>query len=148
MRSTLRPVPSAPSIPDGRARLRAVAELLEAATHDWPTGVLVYVALDGEELELGLRELDPAVHPTVELAGLVAEPRWWALCLVCHGTARFLDAPGDRPERIVSTYAVARDGHEVSLLRRGHAVEELPGTAAGRIPDLLRHVLASPPPAT
>jgi hypothetical protein len=144
VRSALHPVPA---VPTARERLVAVAELLDRATHDWAGDVLVTVTLDGEEVELGVRELDPALHPTVELADLRADPSWWALCLVTHGQARFLDALDQPPERIVSTYAVDREGHEVSLLRRGAAVEELPGPALGRVPDLLRTILAMPPPA-
>jgi hypothetical protein len=110
--------------------------------------VLAHISVDGDELELGLRELDPDLHPTMELAGLVADPRWWALCLVTRGRAHLLDAPDAPSEPVVSTYAVDRAGHEVSLLRRGTEVEELTGPVVGRIPDLLRHILDAPAAAS
>jgi hypothetical protein len=136
-----------PVLPTARDRLLSIAELVDLAGPEHPDGIIVSVALEEDDVVLGVRRLDPTLHPTIELAGLVAEPSWWALCLCTHGRARFLDEPDRLPEAIVSTFAVDRCGTEVSLLRRGATVTELPGPALGRIPELLRSILGSPPPS-
>jgi hypothetical protein len=123
--------------------LAALAHVVEEAVHRDPAGTAVYVKREGEEIELGIRALDPELHPCLELRGLIAPDDWWAVGLVTHGTATFLDE--QRSERIVSSFFRSRDGDEVSLLRRGEDVQELPGRGEGRIPDLLRSALGRRP---
>jgi hypothetical protein len=124
-----------------------VAEVLDLSNVDEPGHLAMYVALTDEvgELEVGMRWLHPDLHPTVELAGLVAPRSWWAFGLSTTGRAHFLDEPDRAPERIVSTYVRERNGCEVSLLRRGSSVTELNGPAEGRIPDLVRSILGVTP---
>jgi hypothetical protein len=98
-----------------------------------------YVELDGREIVLGLRPFDE--HPTEVPWEADVQDSWWALVLTTRGRAHLLDAPDRGPEQILSTFARSRDGHEVSLLRRGDTLTELPGRAEGRIPDLLRRLL-------
>lgn len=130
--------------PSPRDRLSSIAVLLDESSARSDVDLHVYVTDDGRAFELGLRALDPRLHPCEELRGLVAAEDWWAVGLVLHGRLRFLDG-GDRgPEPIRSTYLVARDGTEVSLLRRGDEVTELAGPAEGRLPDLLRTMLGLP----
>jgi hypothetical protein len=126
-----------------RALLLAIARCAEEGSHANPGGTAFFVRRDGEEIELGVRALDPDLHPTLELRGFVAPDDWWAFGLVVHGTATFYEE--DRCERIVTTYFRSRDGDEVSLLRRGDDVQEMPEGCIGRIPDLLRSVLGSRP---
>jgi hypothetical protein len=123
--------------------LAALARILEEAVHSDPAGTAIFVRRFDSEIELGLRRLDPELHPCLELRGFVAPEDWWAFGLVTHGTATFLDE--DRSERIVSTHLRSRSGEEVSLLRRGDTVQELPGRGVGRIPDLVRSVLPLAP---
>jgi hypothetical protein len=123
--------------------LTAIAHGVEAAVHSEPQGTVVYAARVGDEVELGLRLLDPELHPCAELRGFEAPAHWWAMGLITHGTATFLEE--GRTERIVSTYFAARDGSEVSLLRRGDGVQELPGPAVGRVPELVREALGLHP---
>jgi hypothetical protein len=59
-----------------------------------------------------------------------------------HGTGHHLDEP--RRERAVTTFLVARTGEEVTLLRMGGAMSEVPETAHGTLPDLCRRVLGLP----
>lgn len=127
-----------------RERLASIARLLDAATTDECSDVLVHVIADPDDVVLGLRPLDPHRHPCEELRGMVAEPHWWAVGLVVHGRARFLDEPDRPPEPILSTYLVERGGHETSLLRRGDAVTETTERVEGRLPDLCRAMLGLP----
>jgi hypothetical protein len=129
----------AATTPTDSELLVALAHIVEEAVHSDPAGTAIFVRRTGGEIELGLRPLDPELHPCLELRGFVAPEDWWAFGLVAHGTATFLDE--DRSERIVSTHLRSRSGEEVSLLRRGDTVQELPGRGEGRIPDLLRSVL-------
>ena len=135
MRSATRPLPST------RDRLLSIAHVVDSASADLTGARIVSVELDGDDVVLGVRDLPAGVHPVGPLAGLVAPEQWWALCIVTHGRAHFLDEPDRAPEDIVSTFALARDGSEASLLRRGDDVMELPGPTTGRIPDLLRTIL-------
>ena len=133
-------MPTTAAVPD---LLTAIAHVVEEAVHPDPAGAIAYARLEGHEVELGLRPLDPDLHPCLELRGFVAPDDWWAFGIVTHGTATFLDE--QRRERIVSAFFRSRDGQEVSLLRRGGRVEELPGLAEGRVPDLVREALATRP---
>lgn len=124
-----------------RERLLSIAQVLDAASADAGLPIQAYVTEDGDDVELGVRLLQLGVHPCDELRGTVAPADWWAMGVVTFGRARFLDHPDLDPEPIQSTYLLARDGTEVSLLRRGRDVEQLHGPAQGRIPDLCRSIL-------
>jgi hypothetical protein len=124
--------------------LAAIAHVIEASVHAEPVGTVAYVRRLGDgELEVGLRLLDPELHPCAELRDFAAPADWWALGLVTHGTATFLDE--QRTERIVSAFFCSRDGREVSLLRRRGRVQELSGLAEGRVPELVREALGRHP---
>ena len=127
--------------------LTSIAHILDRSNHRPAGHLAMYVALlEGtDELELGHRWLHPDLHPTFELADLVAPASWWAFGLSTTGRAHFLDEPDRGPEPIVSTFVRERNGLEVSLLRRGASVTELSGPAEGRIPDLVRAILGPAP---
>jgi hypothetical protein len=122
-------------------RLTAVAHAAEQACLLSPDDVLVRVIAHQHEVELGLLPLDPDLHPCEELRGFVAPEEWWAVGLVVRGRAHLLDEPDRQPEPIVSTFFIERGGAEVSLLRRGNRVDEGPGRAEGRLPDLCRSMV-------
>ncbi len=94
----------------------------------------------GDEAVFGVRAF--ADHPTDALGGLVAPSRWWAFALCTRGQEHFPDGADQEPEPIFSTFARSRNGHEVSLLRRGQEVTRLHGPAEGRVPDLVRAILS------
>jgi hypothetical protein len=128
---------------DRRHLLEQVARTIAEAHHRAPaepsTHVAAFVELDGEEVVLGVRWFD--AHPAALPWADEVQDTWWALVLCTRGRAHFLDRPDVAPEPIASTFARSRDGHELSLLRRGGELTELPGRAEGRIPDLLRTLL-------
>jgi hypothetical protein len=125
-----------------RERLAAIARLVEEACARADGHTLVRIVADDHDVELGLLPLEG--HPCDELGSFVAPPEWWAVGLVTHGRARFLDQPDRPPEPIVSSYFLERSGHAVSFLRRGAEVTEPSEPLVGRIPDLCRSMLGLP----
>lgn len=126
--------------------LEAVARVIDAVPEDDPCHLAVYVAEPGDgaadDVELGLRPLPPGHHPFTELAGLQAPPSWSMFGLRVHGTGHHLQE--SRSERATTTFLVARTGEEITLLRMGGAVAEVPEAAQGTLPDLCRRVLGLP----
>lgn len=119
-----------------------LAHLIDDSHVDHPADVAFYVVHDPPEVLLGLKDLDPSVHPCISLDGFEAPEEWDAFGIRVHGTAHFLEEPGHPPAAIVSTFLVDREGTSASLLRRGDDVTELAGPALGRIPELCRSILA------
>lgn len=118
-----------------------LAHLIDDAHVDRVADVAFYIVNKPPDVVVGLKDLDPGVHPCRALAGFEAPPEWDAFGVRVHGRAHILDDPSEPPADIVSTYLVDRAGRSASLLRRGDEVTELPGPTLGRIPDLCRRVL-------
>jgi hypothetical protein len=136
--------------------LAAVAHLVDGDFAEADGHLLVHVAepdpaVDPSAagtIDLGVRALDPGVHPFGEVAGLVAPPEWTAFGVRVRGRAHQLDRPGARPERTAVTFLVDRLGREVSLQRTGADTRTIDSRAEGTIPDLCRRVLGlGTPPA-
>lgn len=125
-----------------RERLALIARVVEEGCADHEGHTLVRIIAAEHDLELGLLPIDG--HPCDELAGFVAPSEWWAIGLIAHDRARFLDRPDEPAEPIVSSYFVERGGAAVSLLRRGDVVTEVDEPMVGRIPDLCRGLLGLP----
>jgi hypothetical protein len=124
-----------------------VASLVDRATLDDPGHVLVHI--DGPvhpEVALGLKALDPGVHPFDVLAGFTAPESWTAFGIRARGRAHHLEDPRSPVERTAVTFLLDRHGQEASMMRVGDDVEELCGPATGTIPDLCRRVLGLPTP--
>lgn len=94
---------------------------------------------------LGLKPLDE--HPVDALRGFTAPDDWFAVGVASDGWAHSLE-PAARAarQRIRMIALVARDGSEVSAMRRyGHdELEFLPGRADGDLADTLRRALDLP----
>lgn len=144
----LRSRPSRCGPPD----VHTIASLVDDASLEEPGHLLIHVADEtATDFQLGLMPLDRETHPFGEVAGFTAPSDWSMFGMRVHGTARHLDSA--RPaETSVTTFLVHRSGAESSIIRRGAAVDALPGPASGTIPDLCRRVLGLPtdpaPPAT
>lgn len=145
MRSTVPPADLLPSL----------AEVIDEIDPGQPGHLLVHAAPDerhGGQLDLGVRPLDPDVHPFEALAGFTAPDGWWAFGVRVSGWAHHVDGPSARRVRSTTTFLVDRSGREASVLRRSTRREVLSGPAVGTIPDLCRRVLglptAPPPPST
>jgi hypothetical protein len=126
--------------------LERVAHVIDDAHQPDDVHLAAFVELDADDPEamvLGVRPFES--HPTEVDWSREVQDSWWALVLCVRGRAHFLDEPDRGAEPIVSTFARSRDGHEVSLLRRGEVVTVLPERAVGRIPDLLRSLLPADP---
>ncbi|MET0729381.1 MAG: hypothetical protein ABWZ76_13890 [Acidimicrobiales bacterium] len=135
-----------------RHPVEAIARLIDEHTFDDPGHLAIHVDSDeGEGETLGIRALEPGVHPFAALAGFVAPAEWSMFGLRVRGWAHPLGG-GQLAAASSTTFLLSRDGAEWSLLRRGRGVEELPGRAMGTIPDLCRRVLDLPtapaPPST
>ena len=131
------------STPSERRALLELITLDVASVHHRTTSPLLHLVAGVQpratDVELGFLAFDD--HPADVLPRYDDLARWWAIVLSSRGTAHFLDQPDGAPEPIVSTFARSRDGHEISLLRRGDQLDVLPGRGEGRIPDLLRTLL-------
>ena len=127
--------------------LPSLARLVDEATVDDPDHVMVRVEgpID-DEVDLGLRPMDPGSHPFEVLAGFEAPEAWTVFGVRAVGRARHLDQPHRAPRRVATTYLVDRHGRDASLLRIEDEVEEPPGPATGTVPDLCRRVLGLPTP--
>lgn len=142
------------SRPPRHRPITELAHAIDGATAEEPSHLAIYVAEaagPADEVEVGLRPFPTDIHPFTELSGLVAPPEWSMFGLRVHGTGHHLAVEGRR-ERTVTTFLLARTGEEVTLLRMGGAVTEVPETAQGTLPDLCRRVLGRPtapaPPST
>src|SRR5690606_11372720 len=110
----------------------------------------VYLApVGGDEVDIGLRPLPEGMHPFPVVAGFTAPPEWSVYGLSVTGTVHHLE--GERPSRrTLTTYLLARDGTEASLVDVDGEVMEPGGPAEGTIADLCHRVLGLPtaPPPT
>lgn len=135
-----------------RERLEAIARIADEATLPDDQHLLLFVEPAGDDVDVGVRPLDPGEHPFSALAGFTAPDTWAAVGVRASGTARFLDDPAREPERTATTFLVDRQGHEASLLRTAEGVQVASGPMEGTIPDACRRVLglatAPPPPST
>jgi hypothetical protein len=127
--------------PLDRDLLLSVSHFVERGAALGGSDCFVSVTPSGREVAFGFYPLYTGLHPCEELGDMVADHSWWAVGLILHGRGHFLDQPDQPAEPIVSTYFIERGGAEVSLLRRGKRLEEMPGPAIGRIPDLCRSML-------
>lgn len=128
--------------------LQAVARLVDEISADEPDHLLIHLLDEpGPDLALGTKPFDRSVHPFSMLAGFTAPADWAAFGLRVHGRIRRLDEPAGAPVASRTTFLVHRDGREASVLRRDDTAEDLPGPAAGTIPDLCRRVLGLATPA-
>lgn len=132
--------------------LPAVAGIVDQATLDDPGHVLVHIAGPSHpEVSLGLRSLEPGLHPFEVLAGFTAPVEWSAFGIRARGRARHLDQPGRPSSPTAMTFLLDRRGAEASVLRLDGEVSEPPGPAVGTVPDLCRRVLGmatEPAPAS
>lgn len=132
--------------------LAAVAGIVDQTTVDDPGHVLVHVAGPSHpEVSLGLRSLEPGLHPFQVLAGFTAPGEWSAFGIRARGQARHLDQPDRAPSPTAMTFLLDRHGTEASVLRLDGEVSEPPGPAIGTVPDLCRRVLGiatAPAPAS
>lgn len=133
--------------------LPAMAGIVDQATRHDPGHVLAHLAGPSQpEVVLGLRSVEPGLHPFEVLAGFTAPVHWSAFGIRARGHARHLDQPRRASSPTAMTFLVDRHGSEASVLRLDGEVSEPPGPAVGTVPDLCRRVLgvatASPPSST
>jgi hypothetical protein len=77
-----------------------------------------------EAFDLGLKHLEPGMHPLALLDGFIAPAGWAALGVMAEGRVYRVDDPEAPPGRGRATAVVARDGTRVSALRLpGRALE-------------------------
>lgn len=132
--------------------LEATARIVDEASIDAGTHLLIHMNVEGDEVELGLEPLERDQHPFDALAGFTAPTGWSAFGVRALGTARHLDEPSRPAQRSAVTILLDRQGREVSLSRVGADVELLTGRGEGTVPDTCRRVLGLPtaaaPPST
>ena len=117
----------------------ALARVIDEGTIDEPGHLLVHVVDEGDDAVLGVRPLEPDVHPFTELAGCTAPREWTMVGLRVRGTAHHLEG-ADPPRRTSTTYLLGRDGAESSVLRADDSVQVLGGPAVGTLPDVCRRL--------
>ena len=143
MGATRRPSTAAPA--STRARLDALAGVVDRCEPPDAGHLLVHVVDHGDDLDLATKALAPGLHPFEALAGFRAPESWWAVGVRATGRARHLDRP-DRARRSRITHLVARTGEECSVVHAGGQRLPTPGPAEGTLADLCRRVLALPTP--
>jgi hypothetical protein len=124
-------------------------EILDVAVPASQDGVLVRLAPDGDDIELGVLPLD-GLHPAELLEGFTAPTDWSALGLVARGWAAPMGdvRPSAHPSRrrVTTTVLVDREGRTVGRTcdDRGNVVIDGP-PKEGRLLDLLRTALGIEP---
>lgn len=120
-----------------------LARLLDEGCVDETSPVLFHaLAPDGEDIDLGIKVLEPDTHPFPALAGFTAPPAWDVFGVRVHGTAHALD--DGTTTRTTATFLCTRSGEEASILRRGDTATVVRDRAAGTVPDTCRRVLGLP----
>lgn len=124
--------------------LAQVVRLVDRSREHGAEHLAFHAAVDGEGVDLGLLPIPGGVHPFSELAGLVAPPEWTVFGLQVQGTSHHLD--DGRREPSTTTFAVDREGGELTIMRVDGHCHELRDAAEGTLPDLCRRVLELPTP--
>lgn len=126
--------------------LERIALLVEEAVHgrDGETTLFHAANVDGEAFDLGLKPVTTGEHPVDLLDGFVAPPHWDIFGLVSRATSTNVDT-GERT-RVTMTFAAARNGEEVSVMRPdGGEPEVMFHLCTGAVADAVRMVLGLAP---
>lgn len=141
-----------PAAAERLERLGEIAGIIDLAHHrapGRPTSLVRLGGIDGDDIDLGLLPVEPGDVLDL-LLGSTTPPRWDAMGIVVHGTARALEGHDASspigPGRVMVTFLCGRDGGTASVVRppegEPHAETAGPGAGpVGRMADALRRSL-------